>query len=121
MTRSTTYFMLLQATAQWRALDREAQRDVFEQVLTTVFNAHPDLRMSHYASGAFHGRCTHVVVWDAADTAQYHAAIDALHQEPFFAAPLFRIVDVIQGVEEPDVDAIDATDGLRYAIEACDR
>jgi Darcynin, domain of unknown function len=115
MNRSCTYFMLLQASAHWRALDRDAQRSVFDRALERVFNGYPELRMSHYASGAFHGRCSHVIVWEAGDVAQYHAAVEALHAEPFFGAPLFEIVDVIQGVEAPDDDA----DTLRLSIAAC--
>ena len=103
-----TFFMLLRATAHWRALDADAQRAVFDQALMTVFNGYPELRMSRFNAGAFHGRCTHVIVWeltDGADVWQYEAAIEALHAQPFFAMPLFEILDVISGVED-DVDTL---------------
>ena len=102
-----TFFMLLKATTHWRALDTDAQRTVFDQALVTVFNGYPELRMSRFNAGAFHGRCTHVIVWeltDGADVWQYEAAVDALHAQPFFATPLFEIIDVIPGVED-DEDA----------------
>jgi hypothetical protein len=100
-----TFFMLLKATTHWRALDIDAQRAVFDRALMTVFNGYPELRMSRFNAGAFHGRCTHMIVWellDDADVWQYEAAVDALHAQPFFAKPLFEIVDVIPGVEEAE-------------------
>jgi hypothetical protein len=100
--------MLLKATPRWRALDHDAQRAVFDDALMTVFNGYPELRMSRFSTGAFHGRCTHVIVWELADGAdvwQYEAAVEALHDQPFFAAPLFEIMDVIPGVED-DVDLL---------------
>ena len=98
-----TFFMLLKATHHWRALDDDARREVFDAALMTVFNGYPELRMSRYNAGAFHGRCSHVIVWelcDGADVWQYEAAIEALQAQPFFAAPLFEIVDVIAGVSD---------------------
>ena len=103
-----TFFMLLKATARWRALDTDAQRAVFDEALMTVFNGYPELRMSRFNAGAFHGRCSHVIVWeliDGTDVWQYEAAVEALHTQAFFAAPLFEIIDVIPGVED-DVDVI---------------
>jgi len=103
-----TFFMLLKATTHWRALDADAQRAVFDRALMTVFNGYPELRMSRFCVGAFHGRCSHVIVWeliDDADVWQYEAAVEALHAQPFFAAPLFEIVDVIPGVAD-DADTL---------------
>jgi len=100
-----TFFMLLKATAHWRALDTDAQRGVFDDALMTVFNGYPELRMSRFNAGAFHGRCSHVIVWELiarADVRQYVSAVEALHAQPFFATPLFEIIDVIPGVEDDD-------------------
>ena len=116
MTRPCAYFMLLKATSHWHALGRDAQRDVFDQLLAMVFNGYPDLRMSHYAAGAFHGRCTDVIVWQAGDAAEYHAAIAALRDQPFFGAPLFEIVDVIAGVEEPADESPETTLALVASV-----
>ena len=109
-----TFFMLLKATSRWRVLDADAQRAVFDAALMTVFNGFPDLRMSTFNAGAFHGRCSHVIVWelrDGTDVWQYEAAVDALHAQAFFAAPLFEIVEVIAAVAD-DADELSA-------IEAC--
>jgi hypothetical protein len=81
---------------------------VFDRALLLVFNGYPELRMSRFKTDAFHGRCSHVIVWAltrGADVWQYEAAVDALHAQPFFGAPLFEIVDVIAGVEDDDADA----------------
>lgn len=97
------FFMLLKATSHWRALDVDAQREVFDAALVTVFNGYPELRMTRYSAAAFHGRCSHVIVWELladADIWQYEAAVEALHAQPFFAQPLFEIVDVIPGVAD---------------------
>jgi hypothetical protein len=113
-----TFFMLLKATSHWRALDADAQRAVFDAALMTVFNGYPELRMSRYSAGAFNGRCTHVIVWEllgGADAWQYEAAVEALHAQPFFAKPLFDIVDVIVGVED---DAEDLTPLQAFAAAA---
>jgi len=103
------FFMLLKATAHWHALDTDAQRRVFDDALMTVFNGYPDLRMSRFKAGAFHGRCSHVIVWEllaGADVREYVAAVEALHGRPFFAAPLFEIVDVIPGIEDDEDQAL---------------
>jgi hypothetical protein len=104
-----TFFMLLKATAHWRALDTDAQRGVFDDILMTVFNGYPELRMSRFSAGAFHSRCSHVIVWEliaGADVSQYVAAVEALHAQPFFATPLFEIVDVIPGVEDDEEELL---------------
>ena len=106
-----TFFMLLKATTHWRALDVDAQRAVFDRALMTVFIGYPELRMSRFNAGAFHGRCTHVIVWeltDGVDVWQYEAAVDALHAQAFFATPLFEIIDVIPGIldDEDEVPPI---------------
>jgi hypothetical protein len=102
---SRTFFMLLKATAHWRVLDTDAQRAVFDGALMTVFNGFPELRMTRFSVGPFHGRCSHLIVWTLsgdADAWQFDAAIEALHQQPFFAKPLFEIVEVIAGIEDDD-------------------
>ncbi len=111
--RSRTFFMLLKATTNWRVLDHDAQRGVFDAALMTVFNGFPDLRMRWFDAGAFHGRCTQVAVWElahGADEWQYEAAVEALYAQPFFGAPLFEVVDVIAGTE--DGLAVDLPDPL---------
>ena len=104
MTPSRTFVMLLAATRHWRELDPAARREVFDDTLALVFNGFPDLRMSRYAAGAFDSRCSDVIVWEAGDVAQYHAAIALLQRQAFFGAPLFEIVDVIAGVEDDEFE-----------------
>jgi hypothetical protein len=104
MSSPCTFFMLLSATRHWHELDEIAQRDVFDDALAMVFNGYPELRMSHYAAGAFAGRCSDVIVWEARDGTQYHAAVDELRSRPFFGAPLFEIVEVIAGVADDELD-----------------
>ena len=102
-----SFFMLLKATARWHALDADAQRAAFDLALATVFNGYPGLRMSRFKAGAFHGRCSDLIVWaldDGADLWQYEAAVEALHAQPFLGAPLFEVVDVIAGVEDDGAD-----------------
>lgn len=109
--RTRTFFMLLKATHRWRGLEHDGQRAVFDAALQAVFNGFPDLRMRRFDASAFHARCTHVIVWElahGADLWQYEAAIEALHGQPFFGAPLFEIVDVIPGTE--DDEQFDVTD-----------
>ncbi len=104
-----TFFMLLKATAHWRALDADAQRCAFDDALMTVFNGFPDLRMRRFNAEAFHGRCSHVLVWELgvdADVSHYTAAVEALHARRFFALPLFEIVEVIAGVEDDEEEAL---------------
>jgi hypothetical protein len=111
-----TFFMLLKATAHWRALDADAQRGAFDDALMIVFNRYPELRMSRFNADAFHGRCSHVIVWEAstdADVWQYVAAVEALHARPFFATPLFEIVDVIAAVEDDEDELLP---GLAFAV-----
>jgi hypothetical protein len=59
--------MLLKATPHWRALDADAQREYSIAALMTVLQRLSGLRMSRYSAGAFHGRCTHVIVWELLD------------------------------------------------------
>ncbi|MEP7100955.1 MAG: darcynin family protein [Burkholderiales bacterium] len=104
MARPRTFFMLLAATRHWRELGPAERREVFDATLAIVFDGFPDLRMSHYAAGEFDARCSDVIVWQAGDVAQYHAAIALLRREAFFGAPLFEIVEVIAGVEDDEFE-----------------
>ena len=104
MTPPRTFFMLLAATRHWRELDPPARRAVFDEILALVFNGFPSLRMSRYAAGAFDARCSDVIVWEAGDVAEYHAAIALLRRHAFLAAPLFEVVDVIAGVEDDEFE-----------------
>ena len=104
MTQPRTFFMLLAATRHWRELGPAERRAVFDETLAIVFNGFPDLRMSHYAAGAFDTRCSDVIVWETSDVAQYHAAIALLRREALFGAPLFEVVEVIAGVEDDEFE-----------------
>jgi hypothetical protein len=44
---------------------------------------------------------------------QYVAAVEALHARPFFATPLFEIVDVIAAVEDDEDELLP---GLAFAV-----
>jgi hypothetical protein len=90
----STFFMLLQATRHWRELSPDDQRAAFDDALDHVFNRYPGLRMSHFAVSAG-TRCSHLVVWEADDPAQFQEAIASLGDQPFFGAPLFETVEVI--------------------------
>jgi hypothetical protein len=105
MTRPCTFFMLLKATRHWHELGACEQQAELDHTRLAVFNGYPDLRMSRYAAGAFHGSCTDVIVWETPDAAQYHEAIESLRERAFFGAPLFEIVDVIAAVEDDGFDA----------------
>jgi Darcynin, domain of unknown function len=91
--------MLLNATSRWRALDDADRREVFDAALVLVFNGYPALRMTHYATGASRSGCTHMIVWETTEVAQYEEALDALASTPLFGNRLFEIVDVIAGVD----------------------
>lgn len=105
MTQPCTFFMLLAATRRWHELDDIARREVFDETLDMIFNGYPELRMSHYEIGVPGARCSDVIVWEAREPAQYHAAIEALRELPFFGAPLFEVVEVIAGVADDALDA----------------
>jgi hypothetical protein len=107
MNRPRTFFMLLASTARWRALDAAARREVFDEALVLVFNGYPELRMTHYATGASRSCCSDMIVWETTDVAQYEEAVEALAATPLFGAPLFEIVDVIAGAEDDGLDDID--------------
>jgi hypothetical protein len=107
MDRPRTFFMLLASTTRWRALDAGARREVFDAALSLVFNGYPDVRMTHYATGASRSHCTDMILWETTDVAQYEEAIEALAATPLFGAPLFEIVDVIAGVADDDLDEFD--------------
>jgi hypothetical protein len=104
MTRPCTFFMLLKATRHWHELGACGQQAELDDARLAVFNGYPDLRMTRYAAGAFHGRCTDVIVWETPDAAQYHDAVESLRQRPFFGAPLFEIVDVVAAVEDDEIE-----------------
>jgi len=102
MNRPCTFFMLLQSTSRWRVLDAAERREVFDAALALVFNGYPELRMTHYVTGASRAGCSDMIVWETTDIAQYEEAIEALASTALFGARLFEIVDVIAGIDDDD-------------------
>lgn len=97
MSRAHTFFMLLQATTHWRALDPEA-RDAFrERVLMQVFQGFPGLRLRQFetCSTRWDTQCAEVAVWETDDVEEYHAAVQALHECEYFGTPYFEVISVI--------------------------
>jgi len=106
MPRRYAFFMLLQSTPRWRALELDEQHAHHDALLVRVFENYPDLSLRRFDSTAFAGRCSDVLVWETNDVAQYHDAVEALSDAGMLTRPWFEIVDVIPAVEdawrEPD-------------------
>jgi len=100
MTRRYTFFMLLQSTSPWRALELDEQHAHHDALLERVFEAYPDLSLRRFDSAAFGGRCSDVLVWETSDVAQYYEAIAALREAELLTRPWFEIVDVIPAIED---------------------
>jgi darcynin-like uncharacterized protein len=100
MTRLYTFFMLLQSTAGWRALELDEQHAHHDALLERVFESYPDLTLRRFDSAAFGGRCSDVLVWETSDVAQYYEAVAALRDAELLTRPWFEIVDVIPAIED---------------------
>jgi len=97
MSRAHTFFMLLQATTHWRALDAEQRAAFRERVLMLVFDGFPSLRLRQFEACAsrWDTLCAEVAVWETTDVDEYHAAIQALHDTEYFGRPYFEVISVI--------------------------
>jgi hypothetical protein len=100
MPRRYAFFMLLQSTPRWRALDASEQHAHYDSVLMRVFEGYPDLRLRRFDSAAFAGRCSDVLLWETSDVAQYHDAIASLREAGLLSPPWFEAIDVIPAVED---------------------
>jgi hypothetical protein len=100
MPRRYTFFMLLQSTPRWRALELDEQLARHDALLVQIFEAYPELSLRRFDSTAFAGRCSDVFVWETSDVAQYHDAVTALRDAGPLAPAWFEIVDVIPAVED---------------------
>lgn len=90
----STHFMLLRATRHWAELTPPEQRSIFDDVLDLVFNRYPALRLTHFAVSAG-ARGTHLLMWEIAEAEAMQEALDCLHAQAFFGAPLFELVELI--------------------------
>jgi len=113
MPRRHAYFMLLQSTSAWRALDPDAQLAHHDAILMRVFDGYPDLTLRRYESVAFAGRCSDVLWWETPDSTQFHDAVSALREARLLGAPWFEVVDTIALV-----DPIDEPPLLKFAASA---
>src|SRR5215213_9863483 len=95
-----TFFMLLQSTPCWRALERDQQHAHHDALLVRVFDAYPELSLRRFDSAAFAGRCSDVLLWETSDVAQYYEAVEALRDAGLLTRPWFEIVDVIPAIED---------------------
>ena len=100
MPRRYTFFMLLQSTPRWRALELDAQLAHHDALLVRVFDAYPELSLRRFDSAAFAGRCSDVLVWETSDVAQYYEAVASLRDAGPLGAVWFDVVDVIPAVED---------------------
>jgi len=100
MPRRYAFFMLLQSTPRWRALDASQQHAHYDSVLLRVFEDYPDLRLRRFDSAAFAGRCSDVLLWETSDVAQYHDAVESLREAGLLNPPWFDVIDVIPAVED---------------------
>ena len=100
MPRHYTFFMLLQSTPGWRALELDEQHAHHDALLERVFEAYPELSLRRFDSAAFAGRCSDVLVWETSDVAQYYEAVEALREAGLLTRPWFEIVDVIPAIED---------------------
>ena len=115
MTCRYTFFMLLQSTAGWRALELDEQHARHDALLERVFASYPELSLRRFDSAAFGGRCSDVLVWETSDVAQYHEAIEALRDAELLAHPWFEIVDVIPAIED-----VGREHDLSLALRVCE-
>lgn len=99
MTRRYSFFMLLQGTPRWRALEPAAQHAHHDALLLRVFDF-PDLQLRRFDSAAFGGRCSDVLLWETGDVAQYYEALGALRECGLLDAAWFDVVDVIPAIED---------------------
>ncbi|HKX39886.1 MAG TPA: darcynin family protein [Burkholderiaceae bacterium] len=100
MPRCYTFFMLLQSTSRWRTLSVDEQHAHHDALLMQVFEGYPELKLRHFDSTAFAGRCSDVLLWETTDVAQYYHAVEWLRDRGPLGAQWFEVVDVIPAVED---------------------
>ncbi|HSI48866.1 MAG TPA: darcynin family protein [Ideonella sp.] len=98
--RPYTLFMLLKASARWLALEAEERHALADDAMAEIYNRFPSVRLRFFNAGAFHGRCSDVLVWHTTDLPEYRAAADTLRANPFLSEQHFDVLDVIPSVPD---------------------
>lgn len=95
-----TFFVLLNATPAWLALDRQTRRDFVEKELNPLFADHPEVKVRFYDAEAFTGRCSDIAVFEAEDIREYYFLMEGLRDSKLYTVPYFEVVDIIPAIEE---------------------
>lgn len=93
-----TIFLLLRATPEWLALDRNQRRDLSTAALNAAF---PDETVSFrfFDSEAFNARVSDVMVLTAEAAKDVYFTMERLRDTPMIAHRYFDLVDIIPAFE----------------------
>lgn len=94
------FFILLQATEAWLALTRTARGELADKHVGASLAKFPALAMRYFDAEAFSASCSDVMMITTTDLQQYYDFIETLRDSPIFAAPYFRIVQVVPAIED---------------------
>jgi hypothetical protein len=94
-----TIFMLLEALPAWLSLERSARGRIAEEALGSSL-AGSNVTHRHYDAEAFSGRCSDISLFETDDMTAYYYVVERLRDSAFFAAPYFRVVDIIPTIPE---------------------
>lgn len=96
-----TFFILLRATTAWLSLSRQQRRDLADQHLGSILQAHAgQLSMRYFDAEAFTALCSDVMMTQTKDPKHHYFFMEQLRDSPLISTPYFEVVHIIPSIED---------------------
>ena len=95
------FFTMLRATPAWLALSRQRRKELGEQVLGPLLQAHAGrLSMRYFDAEAFTAQCSDLMMTETQDPQHHYFFMEQLRDSPLITHPYFEVVQIIPTVED---------------------
>jgi darcynin-like uncharacterized protein len=99
MTRPRTTFMLVRATTSWIGMTPAARHDFVDRTLRPILGRHGQVRLRYFDAEAYSASTSDVLMWEAADDADYRGLVEELRETAFWGT-YFEVREIVPCVEE---------------------
>lgn len=93
------FIVLLQVDPAWLAMPRESRREYAAELYAIIGRHAPQVKVRYFDADAFSGKCSDFVICETEDTVAYHNMWEELKDSRAFCGGLYRIQDVIYGIQ----------------------
>ena len=95
------FFILLQAKPAWLAVSRQQRRELVNQHLGPILQAHTGLlTMRYFDAEAFTAHCSDVMLTQTQDPKHHYFFMEQLRDTPLINVPYFEVAQIIPTIED---------------------